>query len=75
MPKLTRRRDPDREECWRVYYGDVHAGTISECVGNTGAAPKWNGAAASIRAASRATADTFDEARAALEAPWRVFLV
>jgi hypothetical protein len=28
MPELTRRRSPDaREECWHVYYGDVHAGT------------------------------------------------
>jgi hypothetical protein len=30
MPELTRRRSPDaREECWHVYYGDVHAGTIA----------------------------------------------
>jgi hypothetical protein len=29
MPDLTRRRDPDaREECWLIYYDDVHAGTI-----------------------------------------------
>src|SRR6266478_328960 len=30
MPKLTRRRSTDaRGECWHVYYGDVHAGTIA----------------------------------------------
>jgi hypothetical protein len=29
MPELTRRRYPEREECWRVYYGDVHVGTIA----------------------------------------------
>jgi hypothetical protein len=30
MPVLTRRRSPDaREECWHVYYGDVHVGTIA----------------------------------------------
>ena len=30
MPELTRRRSTDaREECWHVYYGDVHAGTIA----------------------------------------------
>jgi len=30
MPELTRRRNPDApEECWHVYYGDVHAGTIT----------------------------------------------
>jgi hypothetical protein len=41
MPALTRRRDRNLpQECWRIYYGDVHAGTISECVGNPGAAPE-----------------------------------
>jgi hypothetical protein len=30
MPELTRRRSTDApEECWHVYYGDVHAGTIA----------------------------------------------
>ena len=30
MPELTRRLSTDaREECWHVYYGDVHAGTIA----------------------------------------------
>jgi hypothetical protein len=30
MPELSRRRDHEaREECWHVYYGDVHAGTIA----------------------------------------------
>src|ERR1700682_1839372 len=30
MPALTRRRSTDaREECWHIYYGDVHAGTIA----------------------------------------------
>jgi hypothetical protein len=29
MPALTRRRCPEaREECWHVYHGDVHVGTI-----------------------------------------------
>jgi hypothetical protein len=27
MPTLTRRRDPDaHQQCWRIYYGDVHVG-------------------------------------------------
>jgi hypothetical protein len=35
MPELTRRRSSDhRHQCWQVYYGDIHAGTISERVGN-----------------------------------------
>jgi hypothetical protein len=30
MPKLSRRRNPDApEECWHVYYSDVHVGTIA----------------------------------------------
>jgi hypothetical protein len=30
MPALTRRRSTDaREECWHIFYGDVHAGTIA----------------------------------------------
>jgi hypothetical protein len=29
MPALTRRRYPERPDCWHVYYGDVHVGTIA----------------------------------------------
>jgi hypothetical protein len=36
------RRDPDvSQETWRINYGDVVVGTISQCVGNPGAAPRW----------------------------------
>jgi hypothetical protein len=29
MPALTRGRSTDaRKECWHIYYGDVHVGTI-----------------------------------------------
>jgi hypothetical protein len=38
MPALTRSRDRNLpQESWRVYCGDVHAGTIVECGGNLGA--------------------------------------
>ena len=37
MPTLTRRRYPERPDCWHVYYGDVHAGTIARRVGNRSA--------------------------------------
>jgi hypothetical protein len=41
MPALTRRRDLDvSQETWRTHYGDVHVGTIAECIGNPGAAPE-----------------------------------
>jgi hypothetical protein len=57
MPALTRRRDPDiPQECWRVYYRDVHVGTISRCVGNPGAAPSGSGAAGFIPAVGRGNA-------------------
>jgi hypothetical protein len=34
MPELTRRRSSDAHECWQVYYGDVHIGTIAIRSGN-----------------------------------------
>ena len=33
MPTLTRRRSPDRQDCWRVFYGDVCVGTIARRAG------------------------------------------
>jgi hypothetical protein len=30
MPALTRRRYAERQDCWHVFYGDVHVGTIAE---------------------------------------------
>jgi hypothetical protein len=29
MPALTRRRYPERQDCWHVHHGDVHVGTIA----------------------------------------------
>ena len=29
MPAVTRRRYPERQDCWHVYYGDVHVGMIA----------------------------------------------
>lgn len=80
MPALTRRRDRNLpQECWRLYYGDVHAGTIMQCVGNRGAAPKrqWNGGfypGSRPGECSAGTAASFEEARAAFETAWHIFL-
>jgi hypothetical protein len=41
MPELTRRRSEDRENCWHIYYGDVHAGTIAMRVGNPHDTDPW----------------------------------
>jgi hypothetical protein len=57
----------------------AHAGTIAQCVGNPGAAPKWQwrggfypGSRPGV--CTNGMAETFEEARAAFEAAWRVFL-
>ena len=35
LPALTRRRYHEvREDCWHIFYGDIHAGTIIERIGN-----------------------------------------
>jgi hypothetical protein len=42
MPALTRRLDPDvRQECWLVYYGDVHVGAIAKRTGNPHNTEPW----------------------------------
>jgi hypothetical protein len=80
MPALTRRRDPTvPQECWRIYYGDVLASSIVQCVGNPGAAPRWQwhcGFYPSSRPGecTSGTAAHFDEAHAEFETAWRVFL-
>lgn len=38
---LTRRRDPDRQEAWLIYYGDVHVGTIAVRTGIPHDQPAW----------------------------------
>jgi hypothetical protein len=80
MLTLTRRRDPlVAQETWRIHFGDVVVGTISECVGNPGAAPKWQWRCGFYPGSkpgecTNGTANSFDEARVAFEAAWRVFL-
>ncbi len=82
MPTLTRRRDPDvRQETdkWLIFYGDVQAGSIMRAVGNPDAAPLWQwhcGFYPGSRPGecSMGTAPTFDQARAAFESAWRVFV-
>ena len=77
---LPRRRDPTvPQECWRIYYGDVLAGSIVQCVGDPGAAPRWQwhcGFYPSSRPGecTSGTAAHFDEANAEFETAWRVFL-
>jgi hypothetical protein len=79
MPALTRRRYPERYDCWHVYYGDVHAGTIALRTGNPHDTDPWEWRCgfypgSHLGEHQSGTAMTFDEARADFEAAWRVFL-
>jgi len=79
MPELTRRRSTDaREDCWHVYYGDVHAGTIAIRSGSPYDEDPWEWTCGFYPGShpgehQNGTAATFDEARADFEAAWRVF--
>src|ERR1700704_1957354 len=80
MPELTRRRSTDaREECWHIYYGDVHAGTITIRSGNPHDGDPWEWCCGFYPGShpgehQNGTAATFDQARSDFEAAWKVFL-
>jgi hypothetical protein len=79
MSALTRRRYPERQDCWHVCYGDVHVGTIAIRTGIPHDEDPW-GWTCGFYPGSRpgehtgGSAPTFDEARVGLEADWQVFL-
>jgi hypothetical protein len=80
MPALTRRSHPEaRDECWRIHYGDVLAGTIAIRTGIPHDTDPWEWCCGFYpgsrpRECTSGTAETFDEARADFEEAWRVFL-
>jgi hypothetical protein len=80
MPALTRRRSPEhRQECWEIYFGDVHAGTIMARIGNPHDTEPWEWQCGFYPGSrpgecQSGTVATFDEARADFESAWRVFL-
>jgi hypothetical protein len=76
---LTRRRNPDRPDCWHVYYGDVQAGTIAMRVGNPHDTDPWEWSCGFYpgshpREIQSGTSATFDDARAEFASAWAVFL-
>src|SRR6266436_1231345 len=81
MPELTRRRSTDApEECWHIYYGDVHAGTIAIRTGNPHDEDPWEWTCGFYPGSEpgeqqNGTAATFDEARTDFEGAWREFLL
>jgi hypothetical protein len=41
MPELARRRYSERPDCWHVFYGDVHVGTIARRTGCPADVDQW----------------------------------
>ncbi len=80
MPTLTRRRDLEApDECWHVYYGDIHAATIAKRWGIPLEEDPWGWSCGFYpgchpREQTHGTAATFDQARAEFEEAWPVFL-
>ena len=80
MPALTRRRDREaNQETWLIYWGDIHAGTISLRSGNPTTTAPWEWRCGFYPGSdpgdcTSGTAGTFREARSAFEAAWRAFL-
>jgi hypothetical protein len=79
MPKLARRRYRERSDCWHVYFGDVHVGTIAARTGNPHDTDQWEWCCGFYPGShpgecTNGSAATFDQARADFEAAWRVFL-
>jgi hypothetical protein len=79
MPELTRRRYSERPDCWHVYYGDVHVGTIAIRIGIPFDEDPWGWICGFYPGShpgehTDGTAATFDAARADFEAAWRLFL-
>ena len=76
---LTRRPDPYRKDAWTIYAGDVRAGSIAKAAGTPDARVIWKWSAGFYPGSSPGeikggSADTFEEARAAFEKAWRVFV-
>jgi hypothetical protein len=77
MPALTRRRDQDRrEECWLIYYGTVHVGTIAVRSGVPVYQDQWSWSLGFYPVSHRGedaagTAATFEQARRKFETAWR----
>lgn len=79
MPALTRRRYPERHDCWHVHYGDVHVGTIARRSGCPVDVDQWEwkcGFYPGMEPGQRkgGTAVDLDDARAGFEAAWRTIL-
>ena len=78
MPDLTRRRCPERQDCWHIYSGDVRVGTIARRTGCPVDVDQWSWQCGFYPGSSPGeyldgTAATFDQARADFGKAWRAF--
>jgi hypothetical protein len=67
------------DSAFLIYCGDVHAGTIIRSIGNPNAVPRWQWRCGFYPGSGPGectvgTAASFEAARSAFEATWRVFL-
>jgi hypothetical protein len=79
MPTLSRRRYPERQDCWHIFYGDIHVGTIARRVGCPADVDQWEWTCGFYPGMEPGqhqgdTAVDFDHARADFEAAWRAIL-
>jgi hypothetical protein len=70
---------PDRQDCWRVFYGDVCVGTIGPRAGVPNGVDQWEWDCGFYPGTdpgegSSGTAATFEAARIGFEAAWHAFL-
>jgi hypothetical protein len=78
MPALTRRRYPERQDCWHIYFGAVPVGTIAIRSGIPHDKHQWGWSCGFYPGSEPGeyqygTAPDFDQARGGFEAAWRVF--
>jgi len=79
MTALTRRPDRDRQDCWRVFFGDVCVGSIASRAGVPIGVDQWEWGCGFYPGTdpgegSGGTGATFEAVRAEFEAAWRIFL-
>ncbi len=79
MLALTRRRFPERPDCWHVYYGDIHIGEMATRPGVPVHVDQWGWSVGFYpldhRGKTRGgTGATFEAARAAFDAAWKTYL-
>jgi hypothetical protein len=79
MAVLTRRKYPERVDCWHIYYGDVCVGTIARRTGCPVDVDQWEWGCGVYPGTEpgqgeSGTAVDFDHARAGFEAAWQRLL-